>query len=230
MLHCQYFWAENRYSSMILTDVKPIKLEEMESAYLRTFSKARSGSFWGQRSFWCQTRPSQAVWTGLCVFWICYSISSLRSETRGQTSQNVVKLGGHAQFEVRGHSKAKPGLPRQFGQVCVFSESVIVSRYLYGLDFGQGHAQTHFFDFRQWDSMLIPPRGVRSQSRGGKLEVLHFLDFRDFRVFSSMVNLCRAILRIPMTFKPLPNMFGHQVWCSRTICIMKFDKKGWMSH
>ena len=47
-------------------------------------------------------------------------------------------------------------------------------RYLYGLDFGQGHAQTYFFDFWQWDSMLIPPRGVRSQSRGGKLEVLHF--------------------------------------------------------
>merc|ERR1711884_430673 len=31
--------------------------------------------------------------------------------------------------EVRSHSEANPGLPRQFGQVCVFSASTIVDRY-----------------------------------------------------------------------------------------------------
>ena len=46
------------------------------------------------------------------------------------------------------------------------------TRYLYGLDFGHELAQIYFFDFWQWDSMLIPPRGVRSQSRGGKLDFL----------------------------------------------------------
>ena len=46
------------------------------------------------------------------------------------------------------------------------------SRYLYELDFGHELAQIYFFDFWQWDSMLIPPRGVRSQSRGGKLDFL----------------------------------------------------------
>ena len=45
-------------------------------------------------------------------------------------------------------------------------------RYLYGLDFGHEVAQIYFIDFWQWDSMLIPPRGVRSQSRGGKLDFL----------------------------------------------------------
>ena len=46
------------------------------------------------------------------------------------------------------------------------------ARYLYGLDFGHELAQIYFFDFWQWDSMLISPRGVRSQSRGGKLDFL----------------------------------------------------------
>ena len=49
---------------------------------------------------------------------------------------------------------------------------VYISRYLYELDFGHELAQIYFFDFWQWDSMLIPPRGVRSQSRGGKLDFL----------------------------------------------------------
>ena len=48
----------------------------------------------------------------------------------------------------------------------------VIARYLYGLDFGHELAQIYFFDFWQWDSMLIPPRGVRSQSRGGKLDFL----------------------------------------------------------
>ena len=47
-----------------------------------------------------------------CVF----SASTIVDRYRGQTSQNEVKLGGHAPCEVRGPSDAIPGLPRQFGQ------------------------------------------------------------------------------------------------------------------
>ena len=42
---------------------------------------------WGQRSFWGQTRPLQAVWAGLCVFCIYCSLSIVRSDTGDQTSQ-----------------------------------------------------------------------------------------------------------------------------------------------
>ena len=49
------------------------------------------------------------------------------------------------------------------------------------LDFGQSLAQTYFFDFWVVEGMLIPSRGVRSQSHDGKLQLLQFLDFRDFR-------------------------------------------------
>ena len=48
----------------------------------------------------------------VCVF----SASTIVDRYRGQTSQNEVKLGGHAPCEVRGPSDAIPGLPRQFGQ------------------------------------------------------------------------------------------------------------------
>ena len=54
----------------------------------------------------------------------------------------------------------------------VLSSCLSTPRYLYGLNFGHEVAQIYFSYFWQWDSMLIPPRGVRSQSRGGKLDFL----------------------------------------------------------
>ena len=71
-------------------------------------------------------RPLQVVWAGLCVFCLYYSISIVRSDIGGQTSQTKVKLGGLDPREVRGHSEVKPDLYRQFGQVCVFSASTVV--------------------------------------------------------------------------------------------------------
>ena len=62
------------------------------------------------------------------------------------------------------------------------------TRWLYPLDFEQNLAQTYFFDFWVLEGMLIPPRGVRSQSHEEKLQLLNFLDFRDFRLFSTIVN------------------------------------------
>ena len=41
--------------------------------------------------------------------------------------RRVVQLAGHAPFEVRGHSRAKPGLRRRFGRVCVCSVGVAVA-------------------------------------------------------------------------------------------------------
>ena len=69
------------------------------------------------------------------------------------------------------------GIVTFFNYICItheYNDDVEVggARYLYGLDFGHELAQIYFFDFWQWDSMLIPPRGVRSQSRGGKLDFL----------------------------------------------------------
>ena len=50
----------------------------------------------------------------------------MRSDTGGQTSLAEFRLGGRNPREVRGHSEVKPDLYRQFGQVCVFSESTVV--------------------------------------------------------------------------------------------------------
>ena len=52
------------------------------------------------------------------------------------------------------------------------SHIIIITRYLYGLDFGQVRAQNYFFDFWAWEGILIPPSCVRSQSHGGKLDFL----------------------------------------------------------
>ena len=76
------------------------------------------------------------------------------------------------------------------------------TRYLYGLDFGQGRAQTHFFDFWVGEGMLIPPRGVWSRSHDEKLQLLHFIDFRVFPsdVIPFQIHRATNIWHFP--FKP----------------------------
>ena len=63
-----------------------------------------------------------------------FSASTIVDRYRGQLREvKPLRMRSNLEvmlpFEVRGHSEAKPDLPRQFGQICVFSASSKVDLY-----------------------------------------------------------------------------------------------------
>ena len=106
---------------------KQLKLTQTTTNQYKPAQTSQKKVKWGQKSFWSQPRPAQAVWAGLL-----FSASTIVDRYRGQLREvKPLRMRSNLEvmlpFEVRGHSEANPGSLGRF--VCFLLLCTVGNRY-----------------------------------------------------------------------------------------------------